>query len=593
MGLPADPVPPEFVKHRDATRVAVPPPKVVSNVHPFFHEVAMSETSHDVCKIAGHLASELNIRWFEQEIYEYMPETGVHERRSLAWLQSRVLGCLIRDYDDLEINNALVNGICALLKGFSFTAEGMTPPFWIDTRTTASVLLLANGILRLDRGCIDGGWTLDRFDRSLFEVATLPYPYAPDATCPRWLDFLNWMVGGDRDIVNMIRQFTATAFITPRLKLERFLWLVGGGRNGKSTAFSVLRHVLGDKATSALGLNAFSGAHNFRLAPILHRRANFCADASIDRRADMASLNAFVSGDPVALNRKYREHVVMEPTTVLFFASNADPLVCDPSDAFWRRLLLVRCDQKLHDHQVDPTLVDDLKAEASGILNWLLAAIPGILDAKAIDVPEKVRRDVAELQAQVNGFRIFAAEELEAAGTEDCVTRDEMMREFESWAVRNHVRKDDLVAVRQEMKRIFGSKLHRRRKGPGGKRVPVWSGVRWQRDALVASEAEDKTFQVHTKRPPVEIESWIVRHNSAPAASANAEVGACHTTTVKAIGGAIGRVASEGMPVPNRQADEGTPSSVYLDDEGDDISELIRRVDQEIDAETEAAGGAN
>lgn len=439
-----------------------------------------NDSKPDQCGLAVLLSVMLRLRHFEQELYTYNPDTGAHEKRSSAWLQAAVLETLRRDFSDTRITTPLLNSLCSLVRSLAFTADGLTPPFWIESRQPANVLLMSNGMLRLDHGCRDGHWKLEPFDQNLFDVAANPYRYEPGATCPRWLEFLTWMVGGDRAVVEMIRQFTATAFIVPRLKLERFLWLVGGGRNGKSTAYSVLRYVLGEKATSALGLNAFSGAHNFRLAPILHRRANFCADASVDRRADMAALNAFVSGDPIAVNRKFREHIVIEPTTVLFFASNADPLVADPSDAFWRRLLLVRCEQKLSDNEVDPTLVNDLKAEAPGILNWLLEAIPRLIEAKAIDIPAKVRQDVAELQSQVNGFRIFAAEEIDAGGPECFISREELMQEFERWSNRNHMRRDDVVTVTSEMNRLFGSKLHRRRKGPRGTRVKGFSCVRWR-----------------------------------------------------------------------------------------------------------------
>jgi putative DNA primase/helicase len=542
----------------------------------------MSDEGFDQRMLADTLASTLQLRWLEQEIYEYLPDTGIHDRRSSAWLQAKVLNRLSSDFEGLSVTSALVNNVCSLVKGLSFTSEGIPPPFWISSRTPANVLVLRNGILRLDLGCSGGAWKLDPFDPNLFEVAALPYAYDPKATCPLWIEKLTWTAGGDRGIVEMIRQFTATALIVPRLKLEKFLWLVGGGRNGKSTVFGALRNVLGDKSTSALGLNAFSGAHNFRLAPILHRRANFCADASVDRRADVASLNAFVSGDPIALNRKYREHVVVEPSTVLFFASNADPLVSDPSDAFWRRLLLVRCDQKLRDDEVDPTLIDDLKAEAPGILNWLLEAIPGIIKAKAIDVPEKVRRDVAELKAQVNGFRIFAAEELEAAGPESCVTRDELMAEFEMWATRNHLRKDDLVVVRQEMKRIFGSALHRRRKGDGGKRVPVWSGVRWQIDKPADTDPKDSDVVVSSKRSPGEPPPMTVRRHAAVVRGGYSGVTACHSPAETVSRGAAGSNTGD-----SSDGDDSTGS----DSDSDDITELMRFVDSPEEADTQTTGG--
>ena len=48
----------------------------------------------------------------------------------------------------------------------------------------------------------------------------------------------------------------------------------------------------------------------------------------------------------MTVDRKFRDRVTVEPNVACFFASNQPPLFDDASDAWWRRLLLVRCDRR-------------------------------------------------------------------------------------------------------------------------------------------------------------------------------------------------------------------------------------------------------
>lgn len=121
-------------------------------------------------------------------------------------------------------------------------------------------------------------------------------------------------------------------------------------------------------------------------------------------------INAWVSGDTFTINRKFREQLTVEPATALFFGSNTLPVFADVSDAWWRRMLLIRCRQK--PTAVDASLKDRLLAEAPGILPWVLAELPGLIARKAFEIPESVEANVAGCQAQVNSARLFLSEKV-------------------------------------------------------------------------------------------------------------------------------------------------------------------------------------
>lgn len=437
--------------------------------------------------LAEEFVSQSNIVWFAEDVYAYSHATGTYEKKSGQWLESVVLYFLTQGLGSQQVDASLVSRVCKAVKNLAYLDERHHPPIWIDTLKPAEVFVTSNGIVSIDAVASGTSPVLLPHNPNLFAVCGVPYPYEPDAICPKWLDFLRWMVGQNEGEVTLLQQFCAWVFVACRLKLERFLWFCGPGRNGKSSAMTLFRWVFGERATSAVGMDAFQGGATFKLWPTVHKLANICSDAVVRRSSDVAGLNSFVSGDPFTVNRKFREQITIEPSTVCFFASNPMPLLDDPSDAFWRRLLLIRCDQRLTDEEVNPTLIKELKEESSGILNWMLSAIPSLLKRRRFDIPNSVICNVEALKAEVNSARQFLNEKVEAADSVgDFLPRDELMRSYGEWCKLNHAKEVPFDVMKQEIRLAFGVELKRSRRGEhrekerGRGRLNGWKGVRWK-----------------------------------------------------------------------------------------------------------------
>src|SRR4029079_12691095 len=102
------------------------------------------------------------------------------------------------------------------------------------------------------------------------------------------------------DEARLLAEYCAWPFVAhlPGMRLERLLWLVGPGRNGKSLFFRVVRDTCGAKNCSAVSLEDFAGGQSFRLQPALYKLANFSADSGVRRYSSVARVNAWLSGDP-------------------------------------------------------------------------------------------------------------------------------------------------------------------------------------------------------------------------------------------------------------------------------------------------------
>ncbi len=408
---------------------------------------------------------------YAEDVYEYA--RGLWTRRSEQWLCNKVQR-LAKRYE-LAYTWRDIEGVAKLVQTSAYLDESVQPPFWRSSGKNADVIVTANCILELDVR----GWVKCRsHDSDLFALAGVPFLYNPTAACPDWEAFVLWMVGGDEEQARLLQQFCAWSLIIPRLPLEYMLWMVGSGNNGKSTFLKIVNYVLGEDSTTALKIDAFSGASDFRLWPVLHKLAVFCAEADPDKLRSVANLNSFVSHDPISVNRKMQKQVTVRPYTACFFASNQLPIVDDASDAFWRRLLLIKCEQK--PSEPDPTLEDRLKTEASGILNWLLEPIPLLIHQKRFDVPLVVRQNVAGCHAEVNAARQFISEKLERGDEKDFIPGDQLLGLFAAWCSVNGYRQEKLPVLKAEMLRCLGSEYARVRRGL--KRGRYWLRVRWQED---------------------------------------------------------------------------------------------------------------
>lgn len=421
------------------------------------------------------------VQFYAQDFYVHDPRLGVYRVVGRDGFARLVQHFLVDQLGACGFQASDVESVarCALFE--AHLDERCHPPFWLGTGTPARVVVASNVFIDLDAYAAGERRFCRRHTDDLFAVARLPFPYKASAACPRWRAFVSWMAGGDEGVARLLQEYCGYTLVSHLLNVQQFLWLQGGGSNGKSTFLQVVRYVLGEENVSSVGLRAFTGGA-FALWPLLFKTANICADAAVDRRMNVAGLKGFVGRDPLTIPRKYKSDIVVAPCTTLFFASNDLPEFRDQSDGLWRRLLLVQLRQRVE--RGNPRLVEELKREGSGILNWMLEPIPGLLARGRLQVPDSVRRDADAIRDAVNPAREYLAEKVERGSDDDFLDRDTVMDLFGAWCDRNRVRADELRVVKAEMARMFAAAWTRRRVPDAAagtdNRRHGWAGVRWK-----------------------------------------------------------------------------------------------------------------
>ncbi len=216
------------------------------------------------------------------------------------------------------------------------------------------------------------------FDERMPVTEVLPYGYDPQAVCPKWDAFLSSVLP-KAEIVKLQKYLGLGCADRRSLthKVEETLWLVGGGANGKSTVFDVVRAVYGADNISYLGLDSLlSGSSEVRarfVGSIAGRLFNYCSEVQSDdisRYSD--TFKSLCSGEPQTIRRLGHNPETAYDIPFLVFNMNRRPANRNIDRAIVRRLLFVPFRTTVSKEDMNRELGNELLAELPGIRNWMI-----------------------------------------------------------------------------------------------------------------------------------------------------------------------------------------------------------------------------
>lgn len=224
----------------------------------------------------------------------------------------------------------------------------------------------------------DGSVSVPRpTDNMTLSMATA---YQADATCPRWLRFIEELWPNEPDMWTYIQR-VAGYCLTGSTKEHTMFLCVGDGRNGKSTLLNVLRKMQGDYADSAafatFDADRKDGATN-DIADLRGKRLVTVSETNEDKRLDEARVKAVTGGDPVKCRFLFQEFFTYTPAWKLFMAVNHLPTISGTDNGIWSRIHLIHFKESFLGRE-DKDLEANLLRELPGILNWALEGLQDYL----------------------------------------------------------------------------------------------------------------------------------------------------------------------------------------------------------------------
>jgi putative DNA primase/helicase len=274
------------------------------------------------------------------------------------------------------------------------------------------------------------------------------------AEAPLWEEFINQIFQRDQELIDFIQRQVGYAF-TGYINEQDFVLCHGSGSNGKSVFLNVLRIIAGE-----YGYNLpFSALSNYHIDPKGHdlawlpgKRFVTSSETSDTSRFNEQRIKTLTGGDPQTVRHLYQEAFTFTPQMHLFLASNHLPDVKDDSEGFWRRVRIVKFQERFTGDSVDLHIQDKLLQEASGILNWIIAGAVKYFNEK-IAAPASVLLATQEYRADTDPLAQFLMEECELS-PEDLTQSSDLYQKYELFADREHLSKIERLSSKK-----FGQKL--------------------------------------------------------------------------------------------------------------------------------------
>ncbi|MBF0498985.1 MAG: hypothetical protein HQM09_02530 [Candidatus Riflebacteria bacterium] len=216
---------------------------------------------------------------------------------------------------------------------------------------------------------------------------------------------------------------------------------VGRGRNGKGITLEMLSIVLGGLAGPIQAEMLLSQSHTRSTAApasdilaLMGGRIIWASETDEGRKLNSSKMKQLTGNDTLSARAPYGRHEIrFKPTHVLILMTNNKPEVDAADYASWQRIHVVPFDvsfvdspQEPFERRKNPKLMEQLEAEASGILAWL---VRGCLEWQRVGLnpPAKVLMATKEYQSDQDWFNQFVGDRLE-------IKRDGKIRSSQAYA---------------------------------------------------------------------------------------------------------------------------------------------------------------
>jgi P4 family phage/plasmid primase-like protien len=349
-------------------------------------------------------------------------------------------------------------------------------PAWAEGGDGRRYISLQNGRIGIDdvgRGAVKA---VHPHTPHWFTTVRLPYDYDPNATCPRWEAFLDTMFAGDRERIEFVREWFGYA-VTGDVSQQKFLIVVGQGGNGKKVLLETLEALVGAENCSAVALEDFKS--EFHLSETLGKSLNIVSEIGDVQKLPEGRLKAFVSGDKMSFNRKYRDPVSVCPTARLVFATNEVPRFSDKSEGIWRRLIILPCDVVIPEERQDKLLPQKIREELPGILNWALKGAGAVREREYFAIPSASKRAIEGHRQESSPARRFLTGHCEV-DPNGHVPTEMLYKIYRQWSLdMGHPPLSD-NQFGNEVKAVFPA-VDKRRPQENGARVATYFGIRLTR----------------------------------------------------------------------------------------------------------------
>jgi putative DNA primase/helicase len=240
--------------------------------------------------------------------------------------------------------------------------------------------------------------------------------------CPAWDNFMLEIMEEDETMVAFLQRLFGYALIGACLE-HKLIVMEGRGRNGKGTIVDVLTYIMGELAGPIRSEMLLDQSRNMSSAgptpdimALRGLRMAFASETDEGCRVSAARVKWLTGNDKLTGRNPHDKYEVsFRPTHTLFLLTNSKPHAPSEDFAFWARVILVPFGlsyvdyepTKENERRADPDLPEKLKAEASGILAWMMRGCLLYQYKGGLQPPIKVRQAVDDYKMDEDNIAAF------------------------------------------------------------------------------------------------------------------------------------------------------------------------------------------
>jgi putative DNA primase/helicase len=284
-----------------------------------------------------------------------------------------------------------------------------------------------NGTLNLR----DGALLEHKQENMITKIANVKYD--ADADCPTWKQFMREIMDYNSELLDFVQKAAGYAMTGDTSEQVAFI-LFGSGANGKSTFLNALSYIMGDYALSAQTETFMKQSGDRASNDIARlRSARFVTTAEADegRRLSETLIKQLTGSDKLTARFLFAEYFDFKPSLKLFMATNHKPVIKGTDYGIWRRIRLLPFTTTMPPEKQDKNLEEKLRAEASGILNWLLEGVQKWLE-KGLAPPNIVSDATDEYRAEMDVIGNFIKERC-VQNPADSIKARELFKNYQDW----------------------------------------------------------------------------------------------------------------------------------------------------------------
>lgn len=318
--------------------------------------------------------------------------------------------------------------------------------------------------------------------------------YDANATCPQWIDFMKKVSCGRSDLDSYI-QVIAGMGLYGKILDDMLAIFHGVGGNGKTVWVEVIKDVLGDYGATATA-DLFTSKPNEGISNDIARLAGVrflsASETGEGKFLDEALVKGLTGGDRRTARFLRQEFFEFYPKFTACLLTNYAPVIKGTDSGIWRRLRLIPWEYNFENdpqREDKPLVLSRLRAEAPGIVNWLLQGLCIRFSLKSLDdiTPAVVRSATARYREDSDILGQFLEDKVLDSHT-STVTKDALYTIYAQWAKEN--------GYNAMSSRTLSSKLELRgwkwKRITGGKHA--WIGYRLKTDEDVEEENIENTL---------------------------------------------------------------------------------------------------